>query len=132
MAELGNPHPEAEDPLSNFNSTLSGTYCAPFIVLDWERETRRSPSLQGTPVPEDCLCLWSKEKLRGQEKGRQSAPGVLVGGAADSAWGPQGRPRGGSDSENGLGERWAGFMTWGSGKKKGRDGSTERAKQNAA
>lgn len=47
---LGNPQTEAEDPLSNFSSTLSGTYFVPFTGLGWDRKTTcRSSRLQGTP-----------------------------------------------------------------------------------
>ena len=101
MAELGNPQTEAEDPLSNFSSTLSGTYVVPFTGLGRKNNMSELQASRDPRPPGQEDCLQPTEKLRGQEKGRRSATGILVGEAMDSA-GPHGRPHGGSDSEKGL------------------------------
>lgn len=43
-----------KEPLSDFNSTPSGTSCGPFIVLELRKKTIcRSPSFQAAPRPLD-------------------------------------------------------------------------------
>lgn len=77
-----------QDALSTFNSTLREAH-----VLGREGKTTCcSPAFQGLPGQ------WASRLSLGAEEGRLGAMGVLV----DSAWRPQGGPRGGDDTEEGL------------------------------